>query len=192
MQEEARATLTTHPSADHAPASTTVAGRSRLYAVLAATVVVTLVVDQVSKAWALGALTPGLARPLVGSWIQLRLIRNSGAAFSLGDRATWLLTILAVVIVVAILANLRRVRTTSWAVTVGLILGGALGNLVDRVVREPAPFRGHVVDFIDYFGLFIGNVADIAIVGAAGLVAWLTFREQAPAPPGEDTGDVGE
>ncbi len=65
----------------------------------------------------------------------------------------------------------------------GLLLGGALGNLVDRFLRAPGPGRGHVVDFIDYFGLFVGNVADIAIVVAAGLIMVLTFRGTSLAGP---------
>jgi len=151
-------------------------GRSRLYAAIAGTAVVTVVADQVTKMWALRALTPGLPRPLIGDWIQLNLIRNSGAAFSLGNQVTWLLTALALVIVAGVLVGARRVGHPGWALTFGLLLGGAVGNLLDRVFREPGLFRGHVVDFLDYFGLFIGNVADIAIVLAAALVALLTAR----------------
>ena len=71
--------------------------------------------------------------------------------------------------------------------TIGLLLGGAAGNLVDRVFRAPGLFRGHVVDFLDYFGLFIGNVADIAIVVAAGLVVILSVRSPHPEDKGEPT-----
>ena len=129
----------------------------------------------------------GVAKPFIGQWIQLHLIRNSGAAFSLGNSMTWVLTILSVVIVAAILASLRRITTGAWAATIGLLLGGAVGNLVDRVFRAPGLFRGHVVDFLDYFGLFIGNVADIAIVVAAGLVVILSFRSPHPEDKGEPT-----
>lgn len=100
---------------------------------------------------------------------------------------TWVLTILSVVIVAAILASLRRITTGAWAATIGLLLGGAAGNLVDRVFRAPGLFRGHVVDFLDYFGLFIGNVADIAIVVAAGLVVILSVRSPHPEDKGEPT-----
>ena len=72
--------------------------------------------------------------------------------------------------------TVRRVGSLGWAVALGLLLGGSLGNLIDRFFREPGPGRGHVVDFIDYFGLFIGNVADIAIVGAALLIVVLALR----------------
>lgn len=176
MQEEAGTSLI--PSSSHrtGPASAPAAGRSRLYALVAGIAVLTLVADQGTKAWALATVTPGEARPLIGDWIRLNLIRNSGAAFSLGNTMTWVLTALSIVIVIGVLVVVRRVATPSWAVTFGLLLGGAVGNLGDRIFRTPGWFRGHVVDFLDYFGLFIGNVADIAIVVAAGAVILLTFR----------------
>jgi len=77
---------------------------------------------------------------------------------------------------VVIIRTARRIGSRGWAWALGLLLGGSLGNLTDRMVREPGPGRGHVVDFIDYFGLFIGNVADIAIVGAAVLIGLLALR----------------
>jgi signal peptidase II len=89
---------------------------------------------------------------------------------------TWLLTIVALGIVVWVGGAARRVGHRWWAVTLGMLLGGAIGNLIDRILREPGFGRGHVVDFIDYFGLFIGNVADIAIVAAAVLGALLALR----------------
>lgn len=187
MQDEAGTTLTPSDPIDSRPASATARGRSGLYAVLGLFALVTLVADQASKIWALDTLEPGVAKPFIGQWIQLHLIRNSGAAFSLGNSMTWVLTILSVVIVAAILASLRRITTGAWAATIGLLLGGAVGNLVDRVFRAPGLFRGHVVDFLDYFGLFIGNVADIAIVVAAGLVVILSFRSPHPGDKGEPT-----
>jgi signal peptidase II len=176
MQEEARASLTSPTDPHTGPAAAPAVGRSRLSAIVLLWTVLTFVADQGTKIWALKALEPGQPRPLIGDWIQLNLIRNSGAAFSLGNTMTWLLTLLSIAIIVGVVVTARRVATWAWAVTLGLLLGGALGNLLDRMVREPAFFRGHVVDFIDYFGWFIGNVADIAIVVAAGLVILLTLR----------------
>jgi len=144
---------------------------------------VVLVLDQATKVWALRSLTPGEAVDLVGSFIRLNLIRNPGAAFSIGDDSTWLLTAVSLVILVWVVVGARKVGNLPWAVALGLLLGGALGNLVDRVLRAPGPGRGHVVDFIDYFGLFIGNVADIAIVVGAGIIMVLTFRGIALAAP---------
>ncbi|MCA5893137.1 signal peptidase II [Isoptericola sp. NEAU-Y5] len=153
-----------------------------------------LAADQLTKWWAESALEPGAAAlPLVGDLLGLRLIYNDGAALSIGGGMTWVLTIVVVVVVVVIVRAIRRIGSAGWAVALGLLLGGALGNLGDRFFREPGFARGHVVDFIDY-GVFIGNVADIAIVVAAGLIVVLTFRgigldgqrhadDEAPAEP---------
>lgn len=146
---------------------------------------VTLLLDQGTKMWALARLAPGEPQPLLGEWIRLTLIRNSGAAFSIGNGTTWLMTIIALAITTGVVLAARDVRNRPWALALGLLLGGSLGNLVDRFLREPGFLRGHVVDFIDYFGWFIGNVADIAIVVAAPLVAWLLWHGWSPStPPG--------
>jgi signal peptidase II len=178
MQDETGTPLTPspHPTSTAAPAPDQVQGRSRLFALLVGVGLLTLALDQGSKAWALATLTPGEPRDLVGPALRLNLIRNAGAAFSLGDGVTWLLTIVALGIVVWVGLAARRVGHRWWAVTLGLLLGGAVGNLIDRILREPGLGRGHVVDFIDYFGLFIGNIADLAIVGAAVLGALLALR----------------
>lgn len=152
------------------------AGRPRLVCVALAVAAATVVLDQVTKIWALQALTPGEPVDLIGRFLRLNLIRNPGAAFSIGNQATWLLTIIAVGVLVVILVSLRRLGHRGWAICLGLILGGALGNLIDRFFREPGVGRGHVVDMIDYAGLFIGNVADIAIVVAAAVIAVLAWR----------------
>jgi signal peptidase II len=143
---------------------------------MGATAVVAFAADQATKVWALRALTPGDPVEVVGEWIRLNLIRNAGAAFSIGNGATWVMTLIACGVLVFILATARRIGSRAWAWALGLLLGGSLGNLTDRMVRSPGPGRGHVVDFIDYFGLFIGNVADIAIVGAAALIGLLALR----------------
>ncbi len=176
MQDEAGAPLTaTEPTPTPTP-ETSREGRRRLRTLLVAIAAVVLVLDQATKAWALAGLTPGQPVDLVGSAIRLNLIRNPGAAFSLGDGSTWVLTLVALVILGWVVAGARKVGNRPWAVTLGLLLGGAVGNLVDRLVREPGPGRGHVVDFIDYFGFFVGNVADVAIVVAAGVVMVLASR----------------
>ena len=138
--------------------------------------ILTVLLDQATKIWALAALTPGEPVNVIGDYLRLNLIRNPGAAFSIGNQATWLLTLLAVGVIVVILGTIRRLGHLAWALCLGLLLGGALGNLIDRFFREPGVGRGHVVDMIDYGGLFIGNVADIAIVGAAVVVAVLAWR----------------
>jgi signal peptidase II len=117
----------------------------------------------------------------LGGAIWLDQTRNSGAAFSLGTGFTVILTLVAVAVVVVIVRTAGRMRSAGWAVALGLILGGALGNLTDRVFRAPGVGRGHVVDWISLFGPLgehwpIFNLADSAIVcGAvlAGLMAVL-------------------
>ena len=183
MQDEAGAPLTpVHPSPS-TPAPVPTGGRRRLYAVMLGLAVGILALDQVTKIWALRSLTPGEAVDLVGDAIRLNLVRNPGAAFSLGDGSTWILTIISLTIVVWVVVGARKVGNLPWAVALGLLLGGALGNLVDRFFRPPGPGQGHVVDFIDYFGWFVGNVADIAIVVAAGIIMVLAFTGTSIAGP---------
>lgn len=153
-----------------------VRSRARLLVLLVLTAAAVLAADQVTKWLAVSRLAPGEPRPLIGHLLQLQLIRNPGAAFSLATGSTWLLTVVAVAVVVVVVRSARRLGSRAWALTLGLLLGGALGNLTDRLVRSPGRGQGHVVDFIDYGGLFIGNVADIAIVLAAVAVAWQAWR----------------
>jgi signal peptidase II len=140
------------------------------------TAVLVYAVDQLAKIWALDRLVPGEPVNVIGSLIRLNLIRNAGAAFSIGNGATWVMTLVACGVLVFVLRTARRIGSFGWAWALGLLLGGSLGNLTDRMVRSPGPGRGQVVDFIDYFGFFIGNVADIAIVGAAAFIALLAMR----------------
>ncbi|ARU52878.1 signal peptidase II [Cellulosimicrobium cellulans] len=137
--------------------------------------VLVLALDQLTKWWAESSLTLGDDTiPLLGSLLGLRLIYNPGAALSIATGMTWLLTIVVVAVVVVIVRMVSRIGSRAWAVALGLLLGGALGNLVDRFFREPGFARGHVVDFIAYANWFVGNVADIAIVGAAVMIAVLS------------------
>lgn len=176
MQEEAGTPLTSSHPAQSTPPPVPPGRQRRLTTVLLGLALVVLVIDQGTKVWALNSLTPGEKVDLIGSFISLNLIRNPGAAFSIGDGATWILTIVSLVILGWVLVAARKVGTMAWAVALGLLLGGAVGNLGDRFFREPGPGRGHVVDFIDYFGWFIGNVADIAIVVGAGIFMVLAYR----------------
>ncbi|MDQ0423741.1 signal peptidase II [Cellulomonas iranensis] len=152
------------------------ARRRRLLRVFGALTAGVLLVDQLTKVWAVAALRPGERTPLLGDVFGLQLVRNDGAALSIASGMTWVLTLVAAAVVVVIVRVSRRLGSPGWAVALGLLLGGALGNLVDRMVREPGPLHGHVIDFLAYWRLFIGNVADIAIVVAAVLVVWLTAR----------------
>jgi len=174
MQDEAGAPLIADDETTTTPPPTS--GRRALFGLLVGSAVVAYALDQATKAWALSALDVGSPVNVLGEFIRLNLIRNAGAAFSIGDNATWVLTLIAFAVLVVIIRTARRIGSRGWAWALGLLLGGSLGNLTDRMTREPGPGRGHVVDFIDYFGLFIGNVADIAIVGAAMLIGLLALR----------------
>jgi len=147
--------------------------RRRLLILLFSITVVVLVLDQLSKVWALDNLEEGVRRVLIGDLLGLELVFNSGAALSIGTGMTWLLTLVAIGVIVFIVRASRRIGSRGWAIALGLLLGGALGNLMDRLFREPSFGRGWVVDFIAYWNVFVGNVADIAIVVAAVMIVIL-------------------
>lgn len=150
--------------------------RRRLFALLATVAVLAYVSDQVTKLIALDQLADGTSRPFIGGFIRLQLIGNPGAALSLGAGNTWVMTLIAGGVLLAIIFVAKDLGSRAWALALGLLLGSALGNLTDRFVRPPGGGEGHVVDFLDYNGWFIGNVADIWIVGAAGLIIILALR----------------
>jgi signal peptidase II len=129
--------------------------------------VAVVLVDQLTKQWALANLQEGIQKPIWGEYLSLELVFNDGAAFSFGSGYTWVLTLIAVAVTGGIVYYSRRAQTTFAAVLFGIGLGGAVGNLIDRLFRAPGFGQGHVVDMINYNNWFVGNVADIAIVGAA-------------------------
>lgn len=139
-----------------------------------------LALDQATKAWAEASLTRGESVPLVGELLQLHLTYNSGAAFSLGTGMTGVLTAVATVVVAVIVWQASRTHSLPWALTLGLLLGGASGNLVDRYLRPPAVGLGHVVDFLRLPNFPVFNIADIGITTAAGLIILLALRGHAP------------
>ena len=169
--------------------------RGRLFVVLGVVAVLAYLTDQLSKIVALDVLADGDPRPFVGELIRFKLIGNPGAALSLGASNTWVMTGIALAVLVAIIVVARQLGSRAWAVALGLLLGAAIGNLTDRFVRPPGGGQGHVVDFIDYNRWFIGNVADIWIVSAAGLIIILALlgigvdgrrdhgRGASPTPP---------
>jgi signal peptidase II len=175
MQVQAGAPLITSPATNEIanPRSTT---RRRLFVALVLAAVLVYLADQLTKAWATANLEPGQPRALVGSVLELNLTRNSGAAFSIATGATWVLTLIASAVVVFIVITARRLGSLGWALALGLLLGGSLGNLTDRMFRAPGPARGHVVDFLALPNFPVFNIADSAIVSAAVLIAILAFR----------------
>ncbi|WP_248152206.1 signal peptidase II [Microbacterium aoyamense] len=147
---------------------------------------VAILIDQATKAAALSALSETDRIRLVGDLLGLQLAFNPGAILSLGSGVTWLLTLLGVGAVVLILIATTRARTAITAVALGLILGGAVGNLIDRLFAPPAFGRGHVVDFLAYGDLFIGNLADVALGAGVILLLIDTFRRRRTASQSVD------
>jgi signal peptidase II len=179
MQIEAGAPLIPSPGQKGGSAtsqSSQTRPRRLLYLALLIVTVPIYVADQLTKAWAVANLEPGHPQAVIGSVLQLNLTRNSGAAFSIATGATWVLTAIACSVVIFIVVIARRLGSRGWALALGLLLGGSLGNLTDRMFRAPGPGRGHVVDFIELPHYPIFNVADSAIVSAAVLIAVLAFR----------------
>ncbi len=156
-------------------ADTPTARTSGLLGLVVAVALGVWVLDQAAKWWAVVRLENQDPISVVGSWLTLSFLRNPGAAFSLGSGSTVLFTAVAAVVVVVILRSARRLRSAWWAVALGGLLGGAIGNLTDRLLRDPGFPSGHVVDFISvkYFAVF--NVADMAIVGSAILMVLLSL-----------------
>ena len=148
---------------------------TRRYILAFTIALVAALVDQLTKLWALHALADGSRIPLIGSYLSLRLTFNPGAAFSLGSQSTWIFTILSTIILIGLVAAVHKFASLRYAAVFGLLAGGAIGNLIDRLTQPPGFGIGHVVDFIDYNGYFVGNVADIWIVCAACSLAILAF-----------------
>jgi signal peptidase II len=159
----------------------TAPARPRRLLLFAAVAVAALTLDIVSKVLVAANLGDQPPVKLLGGAIYLVETRNSGAAFSMGTGATVVLTLVALVVVAVILRTARRMHSLGWAVALGLILGGALGNIVDRLFRAPGVGRGHVVDWISLFSndgsrFAIFNLADSAITCGAVLAAILALR----------------
>lgn len=137
---------------------------------------VVLLLDQLTKWLAVTYLEGQPSVEVIGPLVKFTFVRNPGAAFSLGGGYTVIFSLLAVVVAVVIIRTARSLGSKAWAIALGGLLGGALGNLLDRIFREPGFMRGHVVDFIQlpYWAIF--NVADMAVVFSAVLIVILTLR----------------
>jgi signal peptidase II len=149
-----------------------------------------LAADVVSKVLVVALLPDGHVVRLLGHYLELTSTRNSGAAFSVGTGATVLFTAVAVVVVAVILRTAKRLYSLGWAICLGLLLGGALGNLVDRLFRAPGPLRGEVVDWIQLPHWPVFNLADSAIVIGGCVAVLLSTRGVAlDGPAGGEHGD---
>ncbi|WP_138413845.1 signal peptidase II [Sinomonas gamaensis] len=191
----------TPPRGEASPSSGRSRPSGRAIAVLALLAVVAYATDQLTKLWVTSTMLEGERIPVLPPLLHWYFIRNSGAAFSIGENVTWVFTIVMTVVSLAILVYARRVHSLGWAIALGLVLGGALGNLTDRLFREPSFGMGHVVDFIQLPNFAIFNVADSAVVSGVVLICLLTVLGigadglrhggRRPSRDGEDKGFEG-
>jgi signal peptidase II len=180
------------PETDQQPTAGKAGVSARALVILAVVAVVVYTFDRVSKFLVTQNLTVGEPVPVLGELLQFRYVENPGAAFSLGSGTTWIFAIIASAVAVFIVIFARRIRSVGWAVLFGLLLGGNLGNLTDRLTREPGFGLGHVVDFLQLYAFpAIFNLADVAIVSSMGLFIILTIRgvgldgKRGPSKPGD-------
>jgi len=150
--------------------------RPRRVGLLLAVAAFVLAVDVISKAIVVARMPDHPPIRLLGGALTITLTRNGGAAFSIGTSMTILFTLIALGVVVYILRTARNLRSIGWAITLGLLLGGAMGNLLDRIFRAPGLFQGHVVDWIELPDWPVFNLDDSAIVCAGVLVVLLALR----------------
>jgi signal peptidase II len=160
--------------------------RTLLIVAIAAAVVL---VDQIAKAIMVATVEGRAPVVIVDGWLQLRVLRNFGAAFSTGTDLPWVFTLFAIVVIAIVVRLSRRSVSTPWAVVLALLLGGAVGNLIDRVLRSrmdgshPGLGFGGVVDFVDVPWFAVFNVADASLTVAACAVAVLALRQVPMTPP---------
>ncbi|MFH8804708.1 signal peptidase II [Streptomyces sp. NPDC017936] len=150
-------------------------GKRRI-AVLFAVAAFAYALDLISKMIVVAKLEHQEPIEIVGDWLRFEAIRNAGAAFGFGEAFTVIFTVIAAAVIVVIARLARKLYSLPWAIALGLLLGGALGNLTDRIFRSPGVFEGAVVDFIapKHFAVF--NLADSAIVCGGILIVLLSFR----------------
>jgi lipoprotein signal peptidase len=174
MQAARGTALTGQPEASGPAAAPGPPGRRRLGLLLTVAAAV-YIADVVSKVIVVATLSPQRPVHVVDGVLTLLLVRNSGAAFSIGTSMTIVFTLIAVGVIFFILRTSRRLRSLPWAITFGLLLGGATGNLTDRLLRSPGLFRGDVVDWIQLPHWPVFNVADSAIVCGGVLAVLLSL-----------------
>ncbi|MCR8671185.1 signal peptidase II [Agrococcus sp. HG114] len=166
----------THDAASGTPEAAPVQRSWRMLGVVVGVAALVWLGDFLTKEWVIASMAEGERREVLGELLQWHFVRNPGAAFSLAAGSTWIFTILAAGVVVFIATQTRRIRSPLWAAAFGALLGGTLGNLTDRLTREPGFFVGHVVDFIQVWGFpAIFNIADIFIVSSMCLIVLLVL-----------------
>lgn len=169
------------------------AARRRHLALVAGIMIAIAVADQAIKQIMLTTLTPGEPVPVIGDWFRWLLVFNSGAAFSMGQNLTWLITAIQLAFVVGALIAAPRLRVRWAAVGLALIAGGALGNLIDRLFRPPGFWFGHVVDYISVGDFAVFNLADSAInIGVAVFILTLFIADEDTLFLAKDADDEGK
>ena len=153
-----------------------VSERPRRIGLLVGVAVFVIVADVISKSIVVAKMADHPPIRLLGGLLTITLTRNGGAAFSIGTSMTVVFTAIAAGVIVYILRTARNLRSIGWAIALGLLLGGATGNLLDRIFRAPAPFQGHVVDWIELPHWPVFNLADSSICCAGVLVVLLALR----------------
>ncbi|CBG73808.1 MULTISPECIES: signal peptidase II [Streptomyces] len=162
-------------TAEPADAAARPRGRRRI-AVLFGVAALAYALDLVSKMIVVARLEHHEPIEIIGEWLKFEAIRNAGAAFGFGEAFTIIFTVIATIVIVVIARLARKLYSLPWAIALGLLLGGALGNLTDRIFRAPGVFEGAVVDFIAPKGFAVFNLADSAIVCGGILIVLLSFR----------------
>jgi signal peptidase II len=161
---------------DEAPDQGAPVARTRRIAVLLGVAVLAYALDLFSKLWVVTSLEGHPPIELIGRFLRLEAVRNGGAAFGFGQGMTIVFTCIAAGVIVVIFRISRKLYSLPWAIALGLLLGGAFGNLTDRIFRSPGFLEGHVVDFIAPIHFAVFNLADSAIVCGGILIVLLSFR----------------
>lgn len=152
-----------------------------------------LALDQWTKHLAVVHLDPRDPPTYLGGFFKLLLVRNPGAAFSLGTSATVVLSVLALVVLIVLLGVIApRVHSLSTAIVTGLGIAGVGGNFTDRMLREPSPFRGHVIDFLSFGTFPVFNVADMCLTTGAALMILLSLRQPDPKAGAQADAEAGD
>ncbi|WP_394214487.1 signal peptidase II [Brachybacterium vulturis] len=172
--------------------------RGAVLGIMGVIAAVLAVSDQITKNWAVANLEELVPQPFLGEFLQLTLLYNTGAAWGMGSEITPVVTGAQITIVIGVIVfALKAVRSPGYALALGLVLGGALGNIHDRLLRDPSPFHGAVVDFLELPHWPVFNIADMAVVGGAILIIALGLfgiaadpATDAPAPESAQNRDT--
>ena len=140
------------------------------------TALIVILIDLATKIWAVARLENQSDIKVIGEFLKFSFVRNPGAAFSFGTSVTWVFTLIAIAVSIAILLISKTVTNKPWAIALGGLLGGAVGNLIDRIFRSPEVFQGHVVDFISVPNYPMFNLSDSAVVLSAIAMVVLSLR----------------